>query len=174
MYPEEEYPMEVNEISIEKPKKNKVGRPKIEANWDRIKKEVNIHQVLYWIGIQATAQEIAGAFRISPDTLDLRLKEEFGCNFTDLKKRLGNGADGKLSLRRNQFKMSETNPTMAIWLGKQYLGQKDHDGLEGLQIEKAKLLLEGINKYNAIIENERSKKSSDEPQAVDSLQGSDS
>lgn len=38
---------------------------------------------------------------------------------------------GKASLRRNQFKMSEHNPTMAIWLGKQCLGQKDHVAIGG-------------------------------------------
>lgn len=32
---------------------------------------------------------------------------------------------GKASLRRNQYKMAETNPTMAIWLGKQMLDQSD-------------------------------------------------
>lgn len=32
---------------------------------------------------------------------------------------------GKASLRRNQFKLSETNAAMAIWLGKQYLGQRE-------------------------------------------------
>ena len=32
---------------------------------------------------------------------------------------------GKSSLRRAQFKLAEKNATMAIWLGKQYLDQKD-------------------------------------------------
>lgn len=32
---------------------------------------------------------------------------------------------GRASLRRNQFKLSETNAAMAIWLGKQYLGQRE-------------------------------------------------
>ena len=32
---------------------------------------------------------------------------------------------GKISLRRNQFRLAEKSATMAIWLGKQYLGQKD-------------------------------------------------
>ena len=32
---------------------------------------------------------------------------------------------GKASLRRNQFKLSETNAAMCIWLGKQYLNQRD-------------------------------------------------
>ena len=35
-----------------------------------------------------------------------------------------------LWLSENQFKLSETNPTMAIFLGKQYLGQKDNPGEE--------------------------------------------
>lgn len=39
--------------------------------------------------------------------------------------------NGLASLRRNQFKMSEANATMAIWLGKQYLGQKDKHEIAG-------------------------------------------
>ena len=35
-----------------------------------------------------------------------------------------------MSLRRSQFRIAETNPTMAIWLGKQYLGQKDRADVE--------------------------------------------
>lgn len=38
---------------------------------------------------------------------------------------------GKASLRRNQYRMAENNPTMAIWLGKQMLGQKDRHELSG-------------------------------------------
>ena len=30
-----------------------------------------------------------------------------------------------MSLRRNQFELSKVNATMAIFLGKQYLGQSD-------------------------------------------------
>ena len=32
---------------------------------------------------------------------------------------------GRASLRRLQFRLAEKSATMAIWLGKQYLGQKD-------------------------------------------------
>jgi len=35
---------------------------------------------------------------------------------------------GKLSLRRMQFKLAEKSPAMAIWLGKNYLGQSDYAG----------------------------------------------
>ena len=31
-----------------------------------------------------------------------------------------------MSLRRNQFRLSEKSAAMAIWLGKQYLGQRDN------------------------------------------------
>ena len=33
--------------------------------------------------------------------------------------------NGKISLRRIQFKLAERNATMGIWLGKQYLGQRE-------------------------------------------------
>ena len=32
---------------------------------------------------------------------------------------------GKMSLRRSQWRLAEKNPTMSIWLGKQYLDQKE-------------------------------------------------
>lgn len=32
---------------------------------------------------------------------------------------------GKISLRRSQWRLAEKNANMAIFLGKQYLGQKD-------------------------------------------------
>lgn len=35
-------------------------------------------------------------------------------------------ANGKASLRRIQFKLAHTNSQMAIWLGKQWLNQKDN------------------------------------------------
>lgn len=33
---------------------------------------------------------------------------------------------GKISLRRMQWRLAEKNATMAIFLGKQYLGQRDN------------------------------------------------
>ena len=88
-------------------------------------KPINLEQVIYWAQSQATAEEIAGSFQVSVDTLDRRLRKEYDMNYTELLKRVGGQA--KLSLRRYQFKMAEKNATMAIWLGKQWLGQKDHE-----------------------------------------------
>jgi AraC-like DNA-binding protein len=87
-------------------------------------KEIILDQVLYWIDLQATAQEIAGSFHVSVDTLDRRIKDHFGMNFAELYKRTAGQA--KITLRRWQFQMAEKNCTMAIFLGKQWLGQTDH------------------------------------------------
>ena len=59
------------------------------AEWKGIvpAKEINLDQVLYWTEMQATAEEIAGSFRVSVDTLDRRLREAFGMGFAELRKR---------------------------------------------------------------------------------------
>lgn len=73
--------------------------------------------------IQCTLNEIAGYFNCSEDTIENWCKRTYKEGFSDIyaKKR----GVGKISLRRSQFRMAETNPTMAIWLGKQYLGQTE-------------------------------------------------
>ena len=55
-------------------------------------------------------------------------KRELGMSFAESFKMFS--ADGKISLRRTQFRMAETNVSMAIWLGKQYLGQRDSAEIE--------------------------------------------
>lgn len=73
--------------------------------------------------IQCTLEEIAGFFDCSSDTIERWCEREYKERFAEVfsKKR----GIGKISLRRYQFSMAEKNPTMAIWLGKQYLGQTD-------------------------------------------------
>ena len=51
-----------------------------------------------------------------------------------------------MSLRRTQFKLAEKNPTMAIWLGKQYLGQRDNIEVEHKDLSKVEELLSKIDK----------------------------
>lgn len=98
------------------------GRPKIPLSMLPTK-EINFDQVIYWIKMQATAQEIASSFYTTEETLHKRLKEHFGMGFLELKKRYD--GEGKLSLRRMQFNQAKKNASMAIWLGKQWLGQRD-------------------------------------------------
>ena len=66
--------------------------------------------------IHCTIDEISRIVGCSTETLETR--------FLPLIKK--NQADGKMSLRRAQIKMFEAgNATMAIWIGKQWLEQKD-------------------------------------------------
>jgi hypothetical protein len=97
------------------PKKGSGGRPKFEIDFEEFEK---------LCAIQCTLIEIANWFKTTEDTIEARVKDNYdGKTFSDVYKKYS--AEGKMSLRRNQFKMSETNPAMAIWLGKQYLDQKD-------------------------------------------------
>lgn len=84
------------------------GRPKKEIDYVTVEKLANI---------QCTQTEIASFLGISVRTL--QRDEEF------LKIYQKGQENGKMSLRRIQYKLAEKNTTMAIWLGKQYLGQKD-------------------------------------------------
>jgi hypothetical protein len=73
--------------------------------------------------MQCTETEIADYFEVSHDTISRWCLRTYKMTFEDvfnMKK-----AGGKISLRRSQWQLAEKNPTMAIWLGKQYLGQKD-------------------------------------------------
>ena len=75
--------------------------------------------------IQCTGEECASILGIDYDTLNNRLKEDTGSGFSDYYAQ--KSAGGKVSLRRKQYQkaVEEGNPTMLIWLGKQWLGQKD-------------------------------------------------
>lgn len=84
------------------------GRPKKEIDYATVEKLANI---------QCTQTEIASFLGISARTL--QRDEEF------LKIYQKGQENGKMSLRRIQYKLAEKNTTMAIWLGKQYLGQTD-------------------------------------------------
>lgn len=74
-------------------------------------------------GIQCTEAEICGVLECSADTLNRWCKRTYKMTFADTYK--SKSQVGKSSLRRAQWKLAEKNASMAIWLGKQYLEQKD-------------------------------------------------
>lgn len=90
------------------------GRPKIEIDQEAFKK---------LCGLQCTLNEIASFFNCSIDTIERWCKRELKMNFADAFKKYS--SSGKISLRRWQFKMAEHNCAMAIFLGKNWLGQTD-------------------------------------------------
>ncbi len=85
--------------------------------------EIDANQFEKLCSIQCTLNEIAGFFNCSSDTVERWCKREYKESFADTYKKYSAG--GKISLRRYQFKMAEHNAAMAIWLGKQYLGQTE-------------------------------------------------
>lgn len=89
----------------------------------RPKKQIDQKQFENLCGLQCTLEEICGWFNVTDKTLDGWCKRTYGSSFSDVFKEK-RGA-GKISLRRAQFRLAEKNAAMAIFLGKQYLGQKD-------------------------------------------------
>lgn len=73
--------------------------------------------------LQCTYTEICDWFNIDDKTLNEWCRATYGTTFSEVFK-IKRGK-GQISLRRTQWKLAEKNPTMAIFLGKQYLGQTD-------------------------------------------------
>ena len=86
--------------------------------------------------IMCSVDEICGFFGVSYDTLKRFCKQNYNQNFEAVQK--DKSALGKISLRRIQFKQAERYPAMAIFLGKQYLGQTDNAPLDNLSDELSK------------------------------------
>lgn len=89
----------------------------------RPKKQIDKKQFETLCGLQCTMLEICDALDVSDKTLNAWCKRVYGEYFSEVfaKKR----GIGKISLRRMQFRLAEKNASMAIWLGKQYLEQRD-------------------------------------------------
>lgn len=73
--------------------------------------------------INCTEEEILQVLRVSDKTLNEWCKRTYSSPFSDVYRIYA--SKGKQSLRRYQLKQAETSPQMAIWLGKQLLGQRD-------------------------------------------------
>lgn len=107
------------------PKKRKRGRPKGSSKkMGRPKKNIDKAKFEEMCADQCTEVEIAGAFGVSTDTINNWCKATYGLTFSEVfaKKR----QVGFVSLRHAQFEMAKKNVVMAIFLGKNYLGQSDN------------------------------------------------
>lgn len=94
------------------------------ARTGRPRKEINQKLFENLCAIQCTEVEICAALECCEDTLNAWCKRTYKMTFSETYK--SKSQMGKSSLRRTQFKLAEKNASMAIWLGKQYLGQKDY------------------------------------------------
>ncbi|MDH3325160.1 MAG: hypothetical protein OEM38_00420 [Gammaproteobacteria bacterium] len=91
------------------------GRPKIKIDWEEFDK---------LCALQCTQKEIASWFNCTDDTINNRVKKEKKVSFSEYYSQ--KAAKGKISLRRKQWQSCESGSVaMLIWMGKQYLDQKD-------------------------------------------------
>jgi len=83
--------------------------------------EIDLDELERLCAMQATDEEIASWFKVTTRTIERKRTDPV---FAEVMER--GKAKGRLTVRRAQLKMLEQgNATMAIWLGKQYLGQSD-------------------------------------------------
>jgi DNA-directed RNA polymerase specialized sigma subunit len=95
--------------------KNSVGRPPKTIDKSMVKKLAQM---------MCTFEEIAAFFDVDKSTISR--------NFATL---ITKGREiGKISLRRSQFKLAQTNAAVCIWLGKQYLDQREPSANQGVDI----------------------------------------
>lgn len=83
------------------------------------------------VALGHTQEEICWYFRddtgkaANIDTLTRWCKRMFGMTFQEFYRQNG-GMELKRKIRKFQLQLCETSASMAIWLGKNYLGQTDH------------------------------------------------
>lgn len=94
-------------------------------------------------GMMCTEKEICDFFECSHDTINRWCHDHFGMTFGEAWDRFS--SFGKISLRRYQFNLAAVNPAMAIWLGKQYLGQTDDEKEEDKPLDKIEVKFTGEN-----------------------------
>ena len=115
------------------------GRPKANIDWSKVDK---------YLQAQCDGTGIAGLFGIHPNTLyracETDNKISFS-NYSAIKK-----AEGKELLRAKQFQSAmEGDKTMQIWLGKQYLGQKDKSDVTSDDVSLQNITVVVNSKENA-------------------------
>ena len=103
----------------------------------RPRKEIDAENFKKLCGLQCTLKEIAGFFDCSEDTIERWCKRELHVSFADAFNVYS--AQGKISLRRYQFKLAEKSAAMAIFLGKQYLGQSDRTEFSVNQVDEVSM-----------------------------------
>lgn len=106
-------------------------------------KEIDWEQVKRAAHMQCTMEEVAGLLGISHDTLERACMQIHGKPYKQLFKDWADG--GKCSLRRKQWLLADKNAAMAIFLGKQLLGQKDDFGVNHSGNQKMEIVQYGDN-----------------------------
>ena len=127
--------------------KQKRGKNKLPIDWEVVKKLCMMH---------CTIREICGFLEISEDTMEVACKENWG--ITPSEKFAPWYDKGRCSLRRVQWKLADTSTAMAIFLGKQYLGQSDNYNVNHKGETEFKIVNFGDKELKPWISNARDNK----------------
>jgi hypothetical protein len=93
------------------------------AQMGRPRKEIDKREFEKLCMLQCTYREICAWFDVTDKTLNKWCKDTYGDTFSEIFKQ--KSEKGLISLRRMQWQLAEKSPAMAIFLGKNHLGQSD-------------------------------------------------
>ena len=104
----------------------------------RPKKVINQKQFESLCAIQCTQEEICNVLDVTDKTLTRWCNEVYNLSFSEVYEQKRD--IGRMSLRRNQFKLAESgNTTMQIWLGKQILKQSESPIQDEIKLKELEL-----------------------------------
>ena len=104
----------------------------------RPRKVINQKQFESLCAIQCTQEEICNVLDVTDKTLTRWCNEVYNLSFSEVYEQKRD--IGRMSLRRNQFKLAESgNTTMQIWLGKQILKQSESPIQDEIKLKELEL-----------------------------------
>lgn len=113
-----------------------MSRPKLQIDWKKVDHMLEAH---------CTGTQVAAHLGIYCETLYERVKKEYGCGFSEYsrqKKEKGNS-----SIKVTQYQQAlKGDKGMLIWLGKNWLGQKDEPREEKQFDGQLSVLLDKLQK----------------------------
>ena len=110
--------------------KSVMGRPRIELEEISVDGWKLLDSLIIW---SAHFEYIAEQLGISEDTLNKRVKDRYGTTLTEYRNKKKEQI--KINIRKAQYDLGVTqkNPTMLIWLGKNECGQSDKQEVSNTQ-----------------------------------------
>jgi len=118
-----------------------MARPPKEIDWNVVEK---------FMEAGCSGIQIAGEFRIRPDTLYIRFKKEYGCSFQDYRVKAEEAGLGKIKLMLYSKALNNNNPgnsNLLMFLAKCKLGYKEPEQSTSLaanqtQIDQSHLIMQ--------------------------------
>ncbi len=109
-------------------------RGKIEINWKEFEAQC---------ALQCTLREIADYFNCSQMTIERKVKEHYNCGFVDIFKR--KRVKGLMSLRASLFEQAKKQPSVLIFLAKNWLGMSDKQEIEHSGNQDKPIIIRGVD-----------------------------